>query len=96
MDLKIIEDLVNIIRDRKKNPTEKSYTYRLFSEGENKIVKKLGEEYVEFLRAYLKESDNRVVSEASDFLYHILVALEFRGVAFEDVLDELRMRHRRE
>jgi phosphoribosyl-ATP pyrophosphohydrolase len=93
MKIEIIEELINTIRDRKINPIEDSYTCGLLSQGDNKIIKKLGEELVEFVRAYLVEDDNRIVEECSDMLYHLLVALEFKNVPFEKVLEELEKRH---
>lgn len=94
MNLSILEKLVKTIRDRKLNPKEGSYTNSLFDAGENKIVKKLGEEFAEFLKAYLKESDERVSSEFADLLYHFFVALEYKDIKFEYVLIELERRHK--
>ncbi len=92
MDTKIIEDLIEIIRDRKKNPTEKSYTSKLFKGGYNLQIKKLGEENAEIIIALLKEDEERVASEAADYLYHLAVALEARDVPFERVFEILRKR----
>jgi phosphoribosyl-ATP pyrophosphohydrolase len=92
MDTKIIEDLISIIRNRKQNPSEKSYTSKLFKEGYNLQIKKLGEENAELIIALLKESNERVASEAADYIYHLVVALEARNVPFEDVLSILRKR----
>ena len=89
----ILRKLLNTIRDRKVNPIEGSYTCKLLRQGENTIIKKLGEELVEFIRAYLVENENRIVEECSDLLYHLLVALEFKNVPFEKVLEELEKRH---
>ncbi|MGA1863295.1 phosphoribosyl-ATP diphosphatase [Deferribacter thermophilus] len=94
MNLSILEKLIETIRDRKLNPKEGSYTNSLFDAGENKIVKKLGEEFAEFLKAYLKESDERILSEFVDLLYHFFVALEYKDIKFEDVLSELERRHK--
>lgn len=93
MDLKIIEELLETVRDRKQFPKEGSYTNKLFNKGENGLVKKLGEENAELIKAFLVENDERMASEAADYLYHIIVALEYRGVPFEDVLNILRQRH---
>jgi phosphoribosyl-ATP pyrophosphohydrolase/phosphoribosyl-ATP pyrophosphohydrolase/phosphoribosyl-AMP cyclohydrolase len=94
MELSFLETLIKIIRDRKLNPSENSYTSKLLSGGENKIIKKLGEENAEFILAFLKESDERVISEAADYLYHLLVALEYKNISFEKVIKELENRHK--
>ncbi|ADR18178.1 phosphoribosyl-ATP diphosphatase [Calditerrivibrio nitroreducens] len=92
MKLHVIEHITNVIRDRKQNPKEGSYTNLLFSGGDNKIIKKLGEENAEFLKAFLTETGDRIASEAADIIYHLIVALEYKGVGFEKVLDELESR----
>lgn len=94
MDLSILEKLSNIIAERKKNPTEGSYTCELFKSGDNKIIKKLGEENAEYIRAFLKCDDDELAGEAADYIYHLMVSLEYRGVAFDKVLDILRERHK--
>ena len=92
MDTKIIEDLVNIVRDRKANPSEKSYTTKLFNGGTNTQIKKLGEENAELIQALLVQDDIDVASEAADYLYHLIVAMESRNVDFEQTLEVLRKR----
>jgi phosphoribosyl-ATP pyrophosphohydrolase/phosphoribosyl-ATP pyrophosphohydrolase/phosphoribosyl-AMP cyclohydrolase len=92
MNTEIIAKLVETVRERKRNPKDDSYTCKLLEAGENKLVKKLGEENAEFIRALLKESDSAVAGEAADILYHMIVSLEYRGVAFEDVLEVLEDR----
>ncbi|KAA0258658.1 phosphoribosyl-ATP diphosphatase [Deferribacter autotrophicus] len=94
MNFEIIEKLINIIKDRKTNPKEGSYTNTLLSAGENKIIKKLGEEFAEFLKAYLTEPEDRVVSEFADLFYHFLVAFEYKDIDFANVLKELESRHK--
>jgi phosphoribosyl-ATP pyrophosphohydrolase len=93
MKTEIIEELIITLRDRKVNPKDNSYTCMLYNQGDNKILKKLGEELIEFVRAYLVEDDRRVIEECSDILYHLLVALEYKNVSFEHVLEELYNRH---
>jgi phosphoribosyl-ATP pyrophosphohydrolase/phosphoribosyl-ATP pyrophosphohydrolase/phosphoribosyl-AMP cyclohydrolase len=93
MKTEIIEELILTLRDRKANPKENSYTCKLFQGGDNKILKKLGEELIEFVRAYLVEDESRAVEECSDILYHLFVALEYKDIRFEKVLEELYQRH---
>ncbi len=90
--MNIIEHLTKTIRDRKINPKEGSYTNQLFSGGDNKIIKKLGEENAEFIKAFLTEPEDKIASEAADIIYHLIVALEYKNVGFEKVLEELQRR----
>lgn len=92
MDTTIIGKLVDVVRERKANPNDNSYTCRLFEGGTNKIIKKLGEENAELIKAILVESDRDVASEAADYIYHMVVALEMRGVPFEEVTSVLTER----
>lgn len=92
MNVDIIRKLVETVRERKCTPTDDSYTCKLLEAGENKLVKKLGEENAEFIRAFLKEGDDAVAGEAADIIYHMVVSLEYRGVPFESVLSILEER----
>ncbi len=94
MNLEIIKKLSGIIAERKRAPAEGSYTSSLFAAGDNKIVKKLGEENAEFIRAFFKCGDEELAGEAADYIYHLMVALEYRGVGFGKVLDVLAERHK--
>lgn len=85
MDTTIIGKLVDVVRERKANPSDNSYTCKLFEGGTNKIIKKLGEENAELIKALLTETDRDVAGEAADYIYHMVVALEMRGVPFEEV-----------
>lgn len=91
-DSTVLQDLFNIIQDRKVNPKEGSYTCRLFAAGENEILKKIGEEVVETIVAAKGEDDARLVYEVADLLYHTLVLLAYRGLELADVENELARR----
>jgi phosphoribosyl-ATP pyrophosphohydrolase len=73
--MSVIDDLYQLIQERKVNPPEGSYTAKLFAKGENEILKKMGEEAVEVIIAAKGEGDDRVIYELADFLYHSLVLL---------------------
>ena len=77
---------------RKSSTGEKSYTKSLYEGGALRIGEKLREEADELARAIDGEADSRVVSEAADVVYHLMVALRHRGVAVRDVLAELDRR----
>ena len=86
--------LFQVIEDRKKNPSEKSYTASLFREGLPKIAQKVGEEGTEVVVAALAQDDDRLISEVADLTYHTLVLLAARGIDPGQVLVELEKRHR--
>jgi phosphoribosyl-ATP pyrophosphohydrolase/phosphoribosyl-AMP cyclohydrolase len=80
------------ISDRALNRPEGSYTTKLLDEGVPAVARKVGEEAVEVVTAALSESDERVVSEAADLIYHLYVLLAARGLDVAAVDDELRRR----
>ena len=89
-----IQWLFDVIEDRKKNPSEKSYTTSLFNEGLPKIAQKVGEEGTEVIVAALAQDDQRLIEEIADLTYHTLVLLSARGLTPADVVAELEKRHR--
>ncbi len=89
----MINKLFKIIEDRKANPTEKSYTASLFTDGEDRILQKIGEEATEVIIAAKGQGDQRIIEEVSDLFYHTLVLLASKGLSLSDVEDELRRRH---
>ena len=72
---------------------EGSYTTKLFKEGINKIAQKVGEEALETVIEATNGTDDHLVYEASDLLYHLLVMLTVKGLRIEDVAQELQKRH---
>jgi len=86
--------LYDLIAIRKETRPEGSYTTRLFEEGIDKIVKKLGEEAVEMVIAAKNESSERIVEETADLIYHLLVTLVAKGVTLEEIGEELRKRQK--
>ena len=89
-----IQWLFDVIEDRKKNPSEKSYTTSLFNEGLPKIAQKVGEEGTEVVVAALAQDDERLIEEVADLTYHTLVLLSARGLTPADVVAELERRHK--
>jgi phosphoribosyl-ATP pyrophosphohydrolase len=87
-----LDSLYQVILDRKENPTPGSYTAQLLAKGENEILKKMGEEVVEVIIAAKGETDDRVIYELADFLYHTSVLLANRGLTWADVDAELARR----
>lgn len=89
---KILEDVYNIIVDRKENPKESSYTNLLFDKGIDEILKKCGMECTEMVIAAKNPNPEALKYEISDFLYHMMVLMVEKGVAWEDVMQELSQR----
>ena len=87
--LKILEDLVNLARERKNNPVEGSYTNKLL---EDKFLakEKVLEEINELIEAV--EQDSNKIHEAADVLYHLIIYFEKSGIKIEEVMEELNSR----
>ena len=90
----VLDRLAQVIQDRKQNPRPGSYTAQLFERGISEIAKKVGEESVEVIVAALSQSDERLVSETADLMYHSLVLLAVRNVPLEQVEQELERRRK--
>lgn len=90
----MINELFQTIIDRKKSMPEGSYTTSLFKQGEDEILKKVGEEAVEVILAAKAQGNERLVSEVADLTYHTLVLLAARGLTPEDISVELEKRKR--
>jgi phosphoribosyl-ATP pyrophosphohydrolase/phosphoribosyl-AMP cyclohydrolase len=82
-------ELSRTITERRKSTAAKSYTKSLLESGSEKIGEKLREEADELARAVAAETEVRVANEAADLLFHLLVALELRGVALRTVIEVL-------
>ena len=87
--LKILEDLILLARERKKNPIEGSYTNKLI-ENKNLAKDKVLEEVNELIEA-VEENSNKT-HEAADVLYHLIMYLEANGIKIEEIMDELSAR----
>jgi len=88
----ILQNLEDLIFERKKHRPEGSYTVQLFSEGKPKIAQKVGEEATETIVAYLSQTGQRLVEETADLLYHLLVLLVDAGVPLDSIWRELEKR----
>jgi phosphoribosyl-AMP cyclohydrolase / phosphoribosyl-ATP pyrophosphohydrolase len=85
--------LEGVIEQRIADSPTGSYTARLFAEGPRRIAQKVGEEGIEVALAAAMETDDKVVSEAADLIFHLLVLLRSRGLSFQSVIAELKSRH---
>ena len=86
--------LQQIIRDRKNNPSEQSYTSSLFKEGINKIAQKVGEEATEVIIEAKDNNPELFKNEAADLLFHYLILLEAKSVSLDEIIDVLEKRHK--
>jgi phosphoribosyl-ATP pyrophosphohydrolase len=91
---KVLDTLYTMIASRKSNPPPDSYTAKLFAAGEDEIVKKLGEEAIEVIVAAKGQGEDRIVYEMADLIYHAMVLLASRGIAWRAVEEELARRFR--
>jgi phosphoribosyl-AMP cyclohydrolase / phosphoribosyl-ATP pyrophosphohydrolase len=82
-----------VIRSRKNNPQENSYTSKLFKKGVNKIAQKVGEEAVELVIEAKDNNDELFKSEAADLLFHYLILLEHRNIDLDEIVAVLQTRH---
>jgi phosphoribosyl-ATP pyrophosphohydrolase/phosphoribosyl-AMP cyclohydrolase len=89
-----LSQIFTIICDRRENPTESSYTSQLFASGDNKILKKLGEETAEVVMAFKDDEPDAIASEVADLLYHTLVALAHHKVDLKAVYRKLQERRK--
>ena len=87
------EGLYELIRGRKTQPKEGSYTTYLFEKGIDKILKKVGEESTEVIIAAAKNDRAETIFEIADVCYHILVLMVQMGISVKDVTAELEKRH---
>jgi len=80
------------IKDRIENPVEGSYTNYLIEKGENKILKKVGEEATETVIACKDGSKEAIVGEIADLVYHLSVEMGIKDISWADVFEELKKR----
>ena len=92
-DMSFIAYLESLLRARKTEDPEKSYTARLFAAGSKRIAKKLGEEAVELALEAEHGEIERFTEEAADLIYHFTILLLSKGLGWEDVIAELMKRH---
>jgi phosphoribosyl-ATP pyrophosphohydrolase/phosphoribosyl-AMP cyclohydrolase len=90
-----IDQLRAIIKDRKNNPNDTSYTSSLFTKGINKIAQKVGEEAVEIVIEAKDDNKALFLGEAADLLFHYLVLLEAKNYELDEVMEVLIERHKK-
>lgn len=93
---KLLEEEFNIIKNRKENIQEGSYTCYLFKKGLDKILKKIGEEASEVIIAAKNNDNAEVVGEICDVIFHTEVMMAEKGISWNDVADEIEKRRAKE
>ena len=94
-DIMFIKQLQDLIEKRRKKMPEGSYTTKLFERGINKITQKVGEEAAETIIDALNGTDEGMIMESADLMYHLIVMLTYKGYRIEDVARELKKRHKK-
>lgn len=88
----ILDEIFNVVADRKANPKDGSYTNYLFDKGIDKICKKVGEESSEVIIAAKNNSPEETRYEIADLLYHLTVLIVNQGLTWDEVMEELKKR----
>ena len=88
-----VENLMKMLKDRKREKPEGSYTTYLFEKGVDKILKKVGEESTEVIIAGKADDKKETIYEIADLAYHIMVLMVEMGISIDDVKKELASRH---
>jgi phosphoribosyl-ATP pyrophosphohydrolase/phosphoribosyl-AMP cyclohydrolase len=92
--LSFLGELEVLVADRLERRPDESYVARLAAQGTRRIAQKVGEEGVELALAAVTETNDKIVAEAADLLFHSLVLLRQKGLSLADVVGELERRHR--
>jgi len=93
--LDFLNELISLIKKRKKDLPDNSYTTSLFKSGANRIIQKVGEEAIETVIAAKNRDRNEIINETSDLIYHLFVMLAEQEIDFEEVVKNLEKRHKK-
>lgn len=93
--LEFLSDLFSLIKSRKELLPENSYTTKLFLEGENRIIQKVGEEAVETVIAAKNNDKNEIIDEVSDLIFHLFVMLVEKKIDLNEIVSNLLKRHKK-
>ena len=88
-----LDDLYALLKGRRENMPEGSYTTYLFQKGKEKILKKVGEECTEVIIGAMKDSKEETIYEIADLAYHVMVLMVEMGISVGDIKSELSNRH---
>lgn len=88
-----LSELQDFIEERHRQMPEGSYTTSLFRDGLNRMAQKVGEEALELVIEAVNGTDDRMIYEGSDMLYHLIVLMTEKGLRIEQLAEELKKRH---
>lgn len=88
----VLQQVFAVVEGRKAHAPEGSYTAKLYAAGETEVLKKLGEEAVEVIVAASKQTEDRIIYELADLIYHSMVLLAMRGLTWQELEQELARR----
>lgn len=88
-----LDYLFKLVRQRKIEMPENSYTTHLFERGPDRIIQKVGEEAVETVIAAKNRDRNEIINEVSDLLFHLMVMLAEQGIELSEIVSNLKQRH---
>jgi phosphoribosyl-ATP pyrophosphohydrolase/phosphoribosyl-AMP cyclohydrolase len=94
VDARMLERVFEVIKERIRNPSQKSYVSRLTAEGEDAVLQKIGEEATEIVLAAKASNAKEVTHEAADEIFHIMVLLAQKGIPINSIFEELERRHK--
>jgi phosphoribosyl-AMP cyclohydrolase / phosphoribosyl-ATP pyrophosphohydrolase len=92
-NIQFLDYLFNLVKQRKIELPENSYTTSLFQRGSDRIIQKVGEEAVETVIAAKNKDRKEIVNESSDLVFHLLVMLADQGIDFSEIISNLQKRH---
>lgn len=94
MSTEILNEVFEVIKDRRENPKHDSYVSKLLDRGDDAIIGKVREESEELIKAMLEEGKSEIIHEAADIIFHIMVLLASKEIEFEYVMEELEDRRK--
>lgn len=89
-----LNHLTQVIKERRTNDSDKSYTASLFRKGINKMAQKVGEEAVELVIEAKDDNEELFLNEGADLLFHYMILLEAKGYSLHDIIEVLKSRHK--
>jgi phosphoribosyl-ATP pyrophosphohydrolase len=90
----MLERVFEVVKERIRNPSEKSYVSRLTAKGEDAVLQKIGEEAVEIILAAKENKPKEITHEAADEIFHIMVLFAQKGYTLTRIFEELDKRHK--
>ncbi|MBK7105151.1 MAG: bifunctional phosphoribosyl-AMP cyclohydrolase/phosphoribosyl-ATP diphosphatase HisIE [Ignavibacteriae bacterium] len=92
-NIQFLDYLYKLVKSRKVELPENSYTTKLFQQGPNRIIQKVGEEAIETVIAAKNNDKEEIINEVSDLIFHLFVMLADQGIEFSEIISNLQKRH---